>query len=140
MTIDWFQVNLENCFAIGQACVACSRGKSVNSMYVKSFNHREIKTSNLVKKFYAALHDEMYSPPIWAESVGNFDESTQAGEQLKETMRREYGSRRCRRCGEPCTISKVKTNTSGNVGRWYIRCSRVYCRGHTFEFVPVRIM
>ena len=73
MTMNLLQVNIETCFAIGQVYVACIRDKSVNSMYVINFNHREIRTINLVKKFRAALHNETYSPPIWVESVGNFD-------------------------------------------------------------------
>jgi len=141
MTIDWLQVNLANCFAKGQAYVACSRGKSVNSMYVKNFRRQEIKTCDLVRKFYASLHNKMYSPPMWSESIGDFDDSARNMEQLKDTMNREYGSRMCKQCGGPCYVAKVKNSSAhGNLGKWFVRCERVYSNGHTFDFVPIRIV
>jgi len=113
-------------------------------MYVTNFRWREIEACGLVKRFYAALHGgdggTVYEPPIWAESIGDFDESVRAEGQLKVTMRREYGSRRCRQCGGPCIISQVTSNKGGNLGKWYVKCKQVYRSGHTFDFVPVRII
>ncbi len=49
--------NLRGCFENGQAYVACSRGRSLNSMEVENFNVQEIKTSENVKAFYKSLRE-----------------------------------------------------------------------------------
>ena len=38
MTIDLLRVNLDGCFAPGQAYVACSRGRSADTMCVEGFS------------------------------------------------------------------------------------------------------
>ena len=70
MTIDLLHVDLADCFAPGQAYVACSRGRSVTSMYVTNFSRHEIKTSDLVTRFYASFRDsKQYSVPKWIDSI-----------------------------------------------------------------------
>jgi hypothetical protein len=139
MTIDWLHVDLSNCFSQGQAYVACSRGTSLGSISVEKFSRQEIKTSDEVKKFYAALHNNntSYSPPTWLDSLAHFRDSGEAEARLQNAMIRDYGDTKCASCDGPCLVWKVKSNGNGNGGKWCLKCKRVYKQGHTWKFVPV---
>lgn len=143
MTIDLLRVNLDGCFAPGQAYVACSRGKSTDTMVVESFSEERIITSELAKGFYNSLKDGMvYNPPTWSDVLENAKEES----QIKDMMAERYRSERCRRCGSVCIIYNVK-KAGPNHGRWVVQCMASYDRyrssngrqsenGHMYQFVP----
>jgi hypothetical protein len=67
--IEFLHVDLLNCFAVGQAYVACSRGKCIKSMTVKHFKPTEVKTSKKVTAFYeAAKNGKPYTGGMWSDS------------------------------------------------------------------------
>jgi hypothetical protein len=136
MSIDWLRVNLKGCFSPGQAYVAVSRGRSADTMTVENFSGREIKTSEVVKRFYESLECGLFSPPTWAETLSNFDKMLEKEARVRENMNERYGARRCELCHAPCRVQQVKTANNGNAGKWFIRCEDGYSGGHTFGFVP----
>jgi len=136
MTIDLLHVDLADCFAPGQAYVACSRGRSVTSMYVTNFSCHEIKTSDLVKRFYASLHDDRQcSMPKWIDSITDFDKAVELERQKKDVMIKKYGGDRCKKCRGEMIVDIVKSDKSGNLGKCYQRCKETYREGHTFNFL-----
>ncbi len=138
MTIDWLLVDLEGCFAPGQAYVACSRGKTVNSMTVINFKPVVIFASSKVQRFYKALHEDVpYNPAIWADTVADHDQQAKNQRDLKNQMLIKYGNFPCKLCKQICDLRQVTHDRNGNLGKWYIQCPSVYKNGHTWHFVPV---
>eukprot|EP00550_Attheya_septentrionalis_P011846 CAMPEP_0198305704 /NCGR_PEP_ID=MMETSP1449-20131203/58040_1 /TAXON_ID=420275 /ORGANISM="Attheya septentrionalis, Strain CCMP2084" /LENGTH=711 /DNA_ID=CAMNT_0044008241 /DNA_START=1 /DNA_END=2138 /DNA_ORIENTATION=- len=94
MTIDWLRVNLTGCFSDGQAYVACSRGRSVDTMMVENFSEGEIKSNEIVKRFYRALHGDLqYSPPTWCDSLAHFEKTAESEAKLKKVMAADMAPR-----------------------------------------------
>eukprot|EP00979_Chaetoceros_neogracilis_P011119 scaffold2695_cov256-Chaetoceros_neogracile.AAC.1 len=135
MTIDWLHVDLKDCFSVGQAYVACSRGKSLKAMTVENFNHYEIKTSKKVQQFYKSGNASY--PFTWSDTIAEFDKLVRDENTLEERMRKRYKSKVCKLCRLHCVVRQVHSNRSGNYGKWYIKCPENYLNGHTYEFVPV---
>ena len=142
MTIELLHVNLNGCFAPGQAYVACSRGRSAETMVVENFSEKGILTSGLVKEFYASLKDETknFNPPTWAVIL----EDSQKEPEIMTRLTARYGGDACQNCQSECTVYKVK-NHGENKGKWVVQCKANYdsfCktrtseRGHTFRYVP----
>jgi len=137
MTIDWLRVDLNGCFSAGQAYVAVSRGTSARSMEVENFRASEIKTSEIVQKFYAAMGGgETYEPPVWRDTLQNFEQTERAKAGLKEAMERTHGGKLCKKCSAVCDLRVVSKN-NGNRGKWFLQCPQEYSNGHTWEYVPV---
>ena len=130
MTIDLLHVNLNGCFAPGQAYVACSRGRSLKSMTVVNFNPNEIKTSKKVQKFYKLLNTDAPYSQTWSDTIAEFDKSQKDKHQLKKRMKQRYKDDKCPNCFARCNVNQAKKD-----GRWFIACSVVY--GHFFQWVPV---
>jgi len=135
MTIDWLHVDLKDCFSVGQAYVACSRGKSLKAMTVENFNHCEIKTSKKVQQFYKSGNASYTF--TWSDTIAEFDKLVHDENTLEERMKKRYKSKVCKLCRLHCVVRQVHTNRSGNYGKWYIKCPENYLDGHTYEFVPV---
>ena len=135
MTIDWLHVDLKDCFAPGQAYVACSRGRSTDSMTIDNFNLHEVKTSDTVKRFYDCLKKgKIYSESLWSDNLDKFDEQVRKEFADKLQLFESYKHKKCV-CGSSLEIRKVQTNRSGNIGKWSVRCSKEYGKSHTFDFV-----
>ena len=69
-TIDYLCVDLDGCFAEGQAYVAISRACSVEGLEIRNYTSRCVKSSDLVKRFYAAIDQGKYdqfinNPSLW---------------------------------------------------------------------------
>lgn len=133
MTIDWLHVNLKGCFENGQAYVACSRGKSLESMEVANFDIDEIRTSAKVKEFYQSLNRS--SKPYtttWADSISAFDTMR----KQKKDMKRRYKHKRCQLCGALCRVHQVKKKNQ-NEGRFFVSCTNNNHgeRNHHFEWI-----
>lgn len=137
MTIDWLHVDLKDCFAPGQAYVACSRGRSLRSMTVENFKPYEIKTSKKVQQFYKSLNGDASYSLTWSDTIAEFDKVVDDEHKLKEHMKQRYQSTVCKLCGLPCVVRKVQSNRNANYGKWFIKCSDAYRQGHTFDFVQV---
>ena len=143
MTIDLLRVNLDGCFAAGQAYVACSRGRSTDTMMVENFSEELIITSDLVKGFYSSLKNGIdFQPPTWADALENIQHTA----QIQRMMEMRFQSERCRKCSSVCTVYTVKKQ-GRNHGKWVVQCkfSRDSYRssngshneiGHMFQFVP----
>jgi len=134
MTIDLLHVSLDGCFAPGQAYVACSRGRSVESMTVDKWEESRIITSDLVKEFYASLHDTTptFKPPTWSVML----EDAKKEEQIKEIMNQRFGNRVCNKCGSKCVVYKIKKK-GVNQGRWVVQCKanlELYRETNTSEY------
>ena len=137
MTIELLHVDLSNCFAVGQAYVACSRGKCIKSMTVKHFKPTEVKTSKKVTAFYEAVKNgKPYTGGIWSDTIAAFDEGAKKDmEKQKEMKLRYLGARNCKKCGSKCILGLAK---AGNYrGKYYLSCpnQRYGDRGHTWELV-----
>ena len=137
MTIECLHVDLADCFAIGQAYVACSRGKCLNSMTVKNFKQTEIKTSEKVKAFYAAVKNKKSYGGTWSDTIEEFDENTRRENDKKREMKQHYNNvTRCSKCGVKCVVNQIKTNKNGNQGKYFISCPDSNGeRGHSWELV-----
>ena len=133
MTIDWLCVNLKDCFACGQAYVACSRGRSLDSMYVKNFRSNEVKVSEEVQNFYESLGKNKSYTTTWADKIKEFDQTVIRNRMMKQQMEELYQDKRCCLCHEFCVVRQVSRNTS-NKGRWFYKCPDVYGERHTFEW------
>ena len=106
-------------------------------MQIDNFHENQIITSEVVKEFYDALSRNVeYQAKTWAEHLDEDDETKSKEKHKEKVMQREYGNRRCRLCSGPCAVKMVMKETSGNFGKWYVRCSSDYGKGHTFDFVP----
>ena len=55
MSLDYAYCDLGECFADGQVYVALSRLKSLNGLFIKSFNEDRIKADNAVVEFYEEI-------------------------------------------------------------------------------------
>ena len=134
MTIDWLHVNLKGCFENGQAYVACSRGRSLESMEVQNFNIHEIKTSKSVKEFYKSLSGSCKPyTATWVDSLEAFD----ALRKRKKELVRKYKDKRCDWCGALCNVQQVRKKNC-NEGRFFVACSNrnIGERNHHFEWIP----
>jgi len=134
MTIDLLHVSLDGCFAPGQAYVACSRGRSAESMTVDKWEESRIITSDLVKEFYASLHDTAatFKPPTWSVML----EDAKKEEQIKEIMNQRFGNKVCKKCGSGCVVYKIKKK-GVNQGRWVVQCKanlELYRETNTSEY------
>lgn len=106
-------------------------------MQIENFHENQIITSEVVKEFYDALSRNVeYRAETWAERSDKEEETNQMKKCREKVMKREYGDRRCRLCSGPCEVKVVVKESSGNFGKWYVRCSSEYGKGHTFDFVP----
>ena len=134
MSIDYLHVDAKDCFAEGQAYVACSRGRSLQSMTVENFDICEIKTSDKAKRFYETMHDPNgYDLPLWSETISEFDEA----QRQQIDLQNKYRNKRCNKCDSICVVRQVKKhNRKGNIDRWYICCSKAY--GHFFQFLDLK--
>lgn len=139
MTIDWLSVNLKGCFAPGQAYVACSRGKSLESMTVEEFHPGEIKTSKKVKQFYKSLNSDAPYSGTWSDAIAEHDKFESDRHTLEKKMELRYKNVICNFCMSPCIVRETRSSNKGNNGRWYIKCPQAEnsSRGHRFEFVSV---
>jgi len=136
MTIDWLYVNLKDCFAPGQAYVACSRGRGVHKMTVENFHVSEIRTSEIVKRFYNSFQNNIpFKIPTWADRLVDTKVEIERVRKAKENILARYKSKACAKCGRSLYVSQVQTNQNNNKGKWYVRCSEEYSDGHTFDFV-----
>ena len=135
LTIDLLRVNLQNCFSNGQAYVACSRGRGVDSMVLENFNLREIKTSKEAKDFYNSLKHNIISYPMWSDHLKESDGSRRFQRELEHEMKRMHSNVTCNLCGSPCYVNMIKHNRGGNLGKWYVQCKSQYKDGHTWKFV-----
>jgi len=52
LTLDYIDIDLNNCFAPGQAYVALSRAKTLEGLRLRAWNKASIKADNKVKIFY----------------------------------------------------------------------------------------
>jgi ATP-dependent exoDNAse (exonuclease V) alpha subunit len=52
LTLDYTDIDLDNCFAPGQAYVALSRAKTLEGLRLRGWNKNSIKIDKRVKKFY----------------------------------------------------------------------------------------
>ena len=134
MTIDLLKVDLEGCFAPGQAYVACSRGRGLDRMEIINFRSQEAITSNLVKQFYKCLSRQADRPPLWSETIALFDKSTRNDFRLAKQMEKKYKSERCPMCQSVCLVRQVKRNGNPNKGRWYLTCDKGHF-DHLFRWV-----
>ena len=138
MTIEWLQVNLMDCFAIGQCYVACSRGKCLNSMSVRNFKPTEVKISEKVKTFYNNVKSgKPYSGKTWLDTIEEFDKVAKRDIKKLRTMKQHYNNTKpCSKCGKMCVVSQIKTNRNGNAGKFFIACPDNWNgNGHTWELV-----
>ena len=136
LTIERLLVNLIDCFAVGQAYVACSRGKDLESMTLQNFKPNEIKTSDKVKKFYQSLNGGDPYTLTWRDTITEFDRCAKEEIKKQKQMKRSHKSRPCEKCGRICVLRQIQTNRNNNKGKWYIACPGGDKRdGHTWEFV-----
>ncbi|EJK67291.1 hypothetical protein THAOC_11702 [Thalassiosira oceanica] len=141
MTIEWLKVDLRDCFAIGQAYVACSRGKGVQSMSVVNYDPREIKVSEKVKRFARCVQQgKPYDGPLWHDTLAEFDRLVRLEIDQQKKMKSHYTQtekRRCDKCGAVCVLNQIKSNASGNQGKYFVSCPNGGRgeQGHTWELV-----
>jgi len=136
LTIERLQVDLVDCFAVGQAYVACSRGKDLESMTIKNFKPAEIKSSNKVKKFYQSLNSGHLYTPTWGNTIAEFDQYAKQKIKRQKDMEAIHKNKSCEKCSRMCVVRQIQTNRNNNKGRWYISCPGGDKReGHTWEFV-----
>lgn len=136
MTIDWLSVDLQDCFATGQAYVAASRGRSLETMTIKNFNMHEVKTSEKVKKFYSCVkNNKIYTESLWVHDLAKLEENMQRDVLTRQKLVEAYSDVKCTKCGAICIMNKVKTNKSGNKGKYYLTCPNHYRGGHLWRFI-----
>jgi len=138
MTIEFLHVDLADCLAIGQAYVACSRGKCLNSMSVSHFKPTEIKTSEKVMAFYKSVNSgKPYTGGVWSDTIAAFDEDAKQKIQNKKEMRKHYSNvMPCGKCGTMCVVGQVKSTRNNNQGKYFISCPGANGEsGHTWELV-----
>mmetsp|Transcript_16466 Transcript_16466/g.27080 ORF Transcript_16466/g.27080 Transcript_16466/m.27080 type:complete len:778 (+) Transcript_16466:77-2410(+) len=136
LTIERLLVNLVDCFAVGQAYVACSRGKDLKSMTLKNFKANEIKTSEKVKKFYQSLNGGGPYTLTWRDTIAEFDRCAKEEIEKQKVMNTNHKNTPCEKCGRMCVVRQIQSNRNSNRGKWYIACPSGDKRdGHTWEFV-----
>ena len=52
MSLESVAISLRNCFSCGQAYVACSRAKSIEGLYIDTFDISSIKADPLVSRVF----------------------------------------------------------------------------------------
>ncbi|KAL7436258.1 hypothetical protein ACHAXM_005212 [Skeletonema potamos] len=136
LTIERLLVNLVDCFAEGQAYVACSRGKDLESMTIENFKPTEIKTSEKVKKFYRSLTGGVPYTLTWRDTIAEFDKCAREEMQRQREMNRIHKNTHCEKCSRVCVVRQIQSNRNNNRGKWYICCQGGDKRdGHTWDFV-----
>eukprot|EP00985_Skeletonema_marinoi_P001093 scaffold446_cov142-Skeletonema_marinoi.AAC.1 len=136
LTIERLLVNLVDCFAVGQAYVACSRGKDMESMTLKNFKPNEIKTSDKVKKFYRSLNGGDRYTLTWRDTIAEFDRCAKEEIQRQKVMNTNHKNTPCEKCCRVCVVRQIQSNRNNNKGKWYVTCPGGDKRdGHTWEFV-----
>ena len=103
-------------------------------MTVDKWEESRIITSDLVKEFYASLHDTTpaFKPPTWQVML----EDAKKEEQIKEIMNQRFGNRVCNKCGSGCVVYKIKKK-GANQGRWVVQCKanlELYRETNTSEY------
>ena len=84
-------IDLTDCFAIGQAYVACSRGRCLNSMTLRNFKQSEVKTSIKVITFYNSVtNGKAYPGKTWLDTIADFDAAAMKEREEKKTMKQHY--------------------------------------------------
>ena len=132
MTIDLLHVNLKDCFAPGQAYVACSRGRGLQQMTVENFNVSEIRTSEIVKQFYKSFQNNSLT---WADKLDEMIKQMEIDRKVEKEISIQYKGNTCSKCGRSLSVGKVRKDQSKNKGKWYVQCSGEYSNGHTFDFI-----
>lgn len=128
--------DLKNCFADGQAYVACSRGRSLDTMTVQNFKASEMKTSVKVKEFYRLVAEGRIYPTTWADTIAEFDKKARQRVQNILDMKQTHSGKKCNLCGKICDVKEVQCNMNNNRGRWYWICPDLENRnGHHFEWI-----
>ncbi|KAL3791084.1 hypothetical protein HJC23_012069 [Cyclotella cryptica] len=138
MTIDLLYVDLSHCFAQGQAYVACSRGRSLDSMQVVKFKPTEVKTSKKVSEFYDLLGKGKPYTRTWADTIEEFDRGIREQLHKKLDMESTYRNYSCDLCGRPCVVRQIQSNRNNNRGKWFLSCAggNGRSRGHTWKLLP----
>lgn len=128
--------DLKDCFADGQAYVACSRGRSLATMTVNNFKASEIKTSVKVKEFYRLMAENKTYETTWADQIAEFDREYEKRVQKIADMKRIHGNKKCDSCGNLCDVRETQSNANNNRGKWYWICpDRENGNGHLFEWI-----
>ena len=105
-------------------------------MHIENFHENQIKTSEIVKKFYTALaKGEEYRAETWAKTLDKHEEDNYAKERLKKEIERKYRDEKCKLCNGLCIVQVVRDQSKKNFGRLYVRCRDTYSQGHTFDWV-----
>ena len=105
-------------------------------MHIENFHENQIKTSEIVTEFYAALaKGEEYRAETWAKTLDKHEEDNYAKERLKKEIERKYRDEKCKLCNGLCIVQVVRDQTKKNFGRLYVRCRDTYSQGHTFDWV-----
>lgn len=130
-------VDLSDCFADGQAYVACSRGRSLDTMHVAKFQPRAVKTSKKVITFYKLLkRGELYTQ-TWADTIDEFDRDMREQLKKKREMQDAYRDITCDLCGETCVVRQIHSSRNNNQGKWFASCpiSNGVGSGHTWKLL-----
>lgn len=129
--------DLSDCFADGQAYVACSRGRSLDTMYVKNFKPTAVKTSKKVITFYKLLKRGEYYKQTWADTIDEFDRGIREQLEKKREMQDAYSNISCDLCGEICVVKQIKSSRNNNQGKWFASCplGNGFNSGHTWKLL-----
>ena len=114
--------DLSDCFADGQAYVACSRGRSVKSMQVVKFKPSVVKASKKVILFYQLLKQGKPYRQTWADSIDEFDRGIREQLRQKKEMEKAYSNSSCDLCGHACVVRKIFSSRNNNKGKWFMSC------------------
>lgn len=130
-------VDLSDCFADGQAYVACSRGRSLDSMHVVKFKPSAVKTSKKVVKFYELLGRGKIYTQTWADTIDEFDRGMREQMEKKQEMQEAYKHSNCDLCGQTCVVRKIHSSKNNNQGKWFLSCpvGRGVGSGHTWKLL-----
>lgn len=114
MTIDCVSVHINNCFANGQAYVACSRASSIEGLYLDAFKANSVKTDNVVKEYYKQMN-QVEKQHLFEHRKKNYEERRR--QQDKYYM----GSEEIReiREGDDFDFIKDLKDSSFNAGKYY---------------------
>ena len=129
-------IDLTDCFAIGQAYVACSRGRCLNSMTLRNFKQSEVKTSIKVTTFYNSVNNgKAYPGKTWLDTIADFDAAAMKESEEKKTMKQHYDNSE-NKCRATCITAKI-LRPGPNQGKFFLSCSAAdqgdY--GHTWKMV-----